>query len=254
MTRDLILIANWKMYKTIGEAADYIDKLAPEVEGCHAKIFLAVPFTAIAPAVLYAKELPFVIGAQNMSDAKEGAFTGEISTLMLQEAGAGFVLLGHSERRRVFQESEELIHRKVFRALQDKLRPVLCVGETFAERNEGETEAVLLKQISSALKGLKEGEVQDLILAYEPVWAIGTGMPATPTLAQESHVYCRNALAKLFGKKTASHIPILYGGSVQPENAAVYTAEEDIDGVLVGGASLDPHKFAQIIKHVVGKK
>lgn len=247
MARPLFVIANWKMYKTAREAAEYIDQLMPLVQGCATKILLAVPFTSIAPTARYAKALPVQIGAQNMNDAREGAFTGEIAALMLKEAGASFVLLGHSERRRLFHEDEQMIHRKVVRALQEGLSPVLCVGETHEEREQGRTEAVLREQISSALEGVPLEEASRLIVAYEPVWAIGTGLAAVPGLVQEAHEICRKTIANLWGKRAAQLIPILYGGSVQPENAGEFTAEKDVDGVLVGGASLDARKLSQIV-------
>ncbi len=247
MARPLLVIANWKMYKTAREAADYIERFIPLVQGCKAKLFLAVPFTSIAPTARYAKTMAIQVGAQNMHDAREGAFTGEIAALMLKEAGASFVLLGHSERRHLFHESDELIHRKVVRALQDDVLPVLCVGETRTERDAGEMESVLERQISSALEGIATEEAARVIIAYEPVWAIGTGIPATAPLVGQAHHACRHILTKLLGKSPAQRIPILYGGSVQPDNAGELSAEKDVDGVLVGGASLDPEKISQIV-------
>jgi len=246
MARDLIVVGNWKMYKTAREASAYLEELLPLIEGCKAKIFLAVPYTSIAQTAKAAKGTEVSVGAQNMNDAREGAFTGEIAALMLKEAGAEFVLLGHSERRQAFGETNEFIRRKVVRALQDDLVPILCVGETGKEREAGKTEEVLRRQIEECLEGVPKEEASKLILAYEPVWAIGTGKTATPKLAEEAHAFCRECLAELFGKKTAGGIPILYGGSVNVNNAAELTAKDDIDGVLVGGASLDPQILAQI--------
>lgn len=246
MPRECFVVGNWKMYKTSREATDYIEDLDPKVKNCKAKIFLAVPYTSIASAARFAKNTNIVIGAQNMNDAREGAFTGEIAALMLKEAGAEFVLLGHSERRKVFGETSEFVHKKTVRALQDDLRPIVCVGEDLNERESGRTEEVLKEQISKSLEGIPTEDVQKIILAYEPVWAIGTGKSATPKIAQEAHAFCRACLAELFGKKTAALIPILYGGSVKPETAAQLAAQKDIDGVLVGGASLDPQTFAEI--------
>lgn len=252
MAKKLYVIGNWKMYKTAREATDYIERLLPKVEGSSVHIFLAVPFTSIAPAAHYAKETQVVIGAQNMNDAREGAFTGEIAALMLKEAGASFVLLGHSERRHVFGETNGLIHRKVLRALQDDLRPVLCVGETLKEREKGMTEEVLREQLISCLNGVPTADAGRLLIAYEPVWAIGTGKTATVKQVQEAHEICRACLSELFGKKIAKGIPILYGGSVKPENSAEIGAEEDVDGVLVGGASLNPETLAEIIHNIAG--
>lgn len=249
MPRALTVIGNWKMYKTSREAADYVEQLAPLIEGCTIRVFLAVPFTSIAVVAIAAKPTVIQIGAQNMNDAREGAFTGEIAALMLKEAGAAFVLLGHSERRRVFGETDEFIHRKVLRALSDDLIAVLCVGEALPERESGQTEEVLKRQIETALGGVPKEEAEKLILAYEPVWAIGTGKSATPKLAAKAHRLCREYLAGLFGKRKAGQIPILYGGSVKPGNVEELVSEKDIDGVLVGGASLDSQALADIINH-----
>ncbi len=246
MARKVYVIGNWKMYKTAREAVDYIEAFLPKIEKCKAQVFLAVPFTSIASAAQFAKDTSVVIGAQNMNDAREGAFTGEIAGLMLKEAGAEFVILGHSERRHVFGESDAFIHKKVLRALQDDLIPVLCIGETLHEREQGKMEEVLKRQIASALDGIPKEDAGKIILAYEPVWAIGTGKTATPEMAEEAHAFCRECLAEFVGKRKAGAMPILYGGSVKPENAAQIAAEKNIDGVLVGGASLDPETFAQI--------
>ncbi len=240
------------MYKTSREAAHFIEQLLPKIEGCKARVFLAVPYTSISTAAAAARLAKVEVGAQNMNDARDGAFTGEIAALMLKEAGASFVLLGHSERRRVFGESDTFIHRKVVRALQDDLLPVLCVGETLEEREGGQTEEILKKQIDSALVDLPEEKIGELILAYEPVWAIGTGKIATPEIAQETHAFCRKCLGDLLGKRKAGQIPILYGGSVKPENVGSLVSQKDIDGVLVGGASLDPESFAEIIQQCEG--
>ena len=249
MSRDLLVIGNWKMYKTAREATAYLEELFPLIRGCEAKIFLAVPYTSIAPAAKVAKGTEVVIGAQNMNDAREGAFTGEIAALMLKEAGAEFVLLGHSERRHKFHETDAFIGRKVVRALQDDLIPVLCVGETAKEREAGKTEEVLKEQLETCLEGVPKEEAEKVILAYEPVWAIGTGKAATIKIAQEAHAFCRACLGELFGKRKAGSIPILYGGSVAPGNASELAAQKDIDGVLVGGASLEPNTLAEIALH-----
>lgn len=252
MAKAIFVVGNWKMYKTAREATDYIEALAPLVEGSKANIFLSVPFTSIAPASQYARDTNIVIGAQNMNDAREGAFTGEIAGLMLKEAGAAFVLIGHSERRHVFGETNALVHKKILRALQDDLQPILCVGETSKEREAGKTEHVLKEQILTALDEVPKEEAQKLILAYEPVWAIGTGKTATPKLIQEAHAFIRSCLVELFGKKKGEEIAILYGGSVKPENTAEIVDQEDVNGVLVGGASLDPKMFAAITNQATG--
>lgn len=248
MPKKLYVIGNWKMYKTAKEASDYIEAFVPHIKNAKANVFLAVPYTSIASAARHAKGTGIEIGAQNMNDAREGAFTGEIAGLMLKEAGASFVLLGHSERRHVFKEDLAFIHRKVLRALQDDLRPILCVGETLEEREAGRTEEVLQKQIFSALDKVSAEDIAEkLLLAYEPVWAIGTGQSATPKIAQEAHAFCRSCLEELLGKRKGGSIPILYGGSVKPESVKALVAQKSIDGVLVGGASLTPEIFAEII-------
>lgn len=240
------VIGNWKMYKNAREASDYIEALVPLIENCQANLFLAVPYTSIASAAAAAKNTKIVVGAQNMNDAREGAFTGEIASLMLKEAGAAFAILGHSERRTLFNETNETIHKKVVRALQDDLRPVLCIGETLQEREAGKTEEVLKEQLLSAIQGVPKEDAEKMIVAYEPIWAIGTGKTATPDIAQEVHAYIRSLLDELFGKRASNKIPILYGGSVKPDRAFLLMQEADIDGVLVGGASLDPKTFAAI--------
>lgn len=254
MAKEMIVVGNWKMYKTAREAAAYIEEFIPLVEGIQVKIFLAVPYTSIASAAKAVKGTEILIGAQNMNDARDGAFTGEIAALMLKEAGAEFVLLGHSERRHIFGETNEFIQRKVVRALQDDLIPILCVGETLDEREEEKTEEVLKEQIEACLAGVPPAEAGKIILAYEPVWAIGTGKTATVKQAQEAHVYCRSILAGLFGKRKANAISILYGGSVKPENSGELMGQKEIDGVLVGGASLEPATLARIAAHSKTKK
>lgn len=243
MKRKLILAGNWKMFKTRGEAKAFVHELAPRIQHAACKIFIAPPFTAIAAAVSSAQGSPIVIGAQNMHDAVDGAFTGEISAGMLQEAGAQFVILGHSERRHLFHESNAFINRKVKRALEAGLLPILCIGETQGERDEGMTEEVLAKQLSEGLQGVDSDK---LILAYEPVWAIGTGKVATPELAQEAHGFCRKWLEKHRRKQLAELVPILYGGSVKPETIAQLCEMPDIDGALVGGAALDVNSFERM--------
>lgn len=250
MAKKLYVVANWKMYKTARQATDYIETLLPLVEKAKVHIYLAVPFTSIAQAASYAKETPILIGAQNMNDAREGAFTGEIAGLMLKEAGASFVLLGHSERRHIFGETDAFIHKKLLRALQDDIQPILCIGETAEERNRGKMEAVLKEQLVTAFGHIPKEDAKRVIVAYEPVWAIGTGKTPTIDQIQEAHAFCRGVLADLFGAKLS--FPILYGGSVKSENVAEITQEKDVDGVLVGGASLDPKMLAEIIQIVSG--
>ena len=231
------------MYKTRGEAQEFIRKLKLPAG---VKVLITPPFTALAAvAELNSAVLATVlVGAQNMHEAEEGAFTGEISARMIKDAGGKFVLLGHSERRRLFHETDAKINLKFQKATSSGLLPVLCVGETLEERQGGKTHQVLSHQIKTALQDLPPAE---FVLAYEPVWAIGTGQTATPEIAEEAHVYCRGLIGKLWGQEFAEKTPILYGGSVTPETAPALAKQPNIDGALVGGASLDVNKFTQII-------
>lgn len=244
-TRIPIIAANWKMNKTGTQAAEFIHKLAPEILHLSTRIFVAPAFTAIAVAAHAAHGTKIVIGAQNMHEAEEGPFTGEVSAPMLKEAGARFVILGHSERRRLFHETDAQINSKVKRALSDGLLPLLCIGETLEERSKDQTKNVLSRQLEESLKEIGPCE---MVIAYEPVWAIGTGKTATPEIAEEAHSFIREVIARNWGRPAAERLNILYGGSVTPENAPSLLKKSDIDGALVGGASLDPHKFIQIIQ------
>lgn len=247
ISRQALVVANWKMYKTVADTEGFLNELKPLIPAAEATVWIAVPFTSIRAAVAHTADSDIQIGAQNMNDATEGAFTGEVAAKMLLEAGATFVLLGHSERRQHFQENDAFINRKVKRALSSGLRPVLCIGETLQQREDGEMEDTLATQLSQCLQGLEKDQLDTLVIAYEPVWAIGTGVTATPELAQEAHLFCREYLTQHWGTEIAAHIPLLYGGSAKPENAAALLAQPDIDGLLVGGASLDAKSFAAII-------
>ncbi|MBS0648303.1 MAG: triose-phosphate isomerase [Verrucomicrobia bacterium] len=238
-----IIAANWKMHKTGVETEEFLNTLNSQLLNPPIKIFVAPAFTALSRAS--AIKSPALIGAQNMHEADEGAFTGEVSARMLKEAGARFVILGHSERRHLFHETDALIQKKLKKALTSQLLPILCVGETLAERETGKTFEVLTRQLKTALEGSAPAEI---ILAYEPVWAIGTGKTATPEMAGEAHQFCRDLLKKIWGEGSAIKTSILYGGSVTPENISGLAKQPDIDGALVGGASLDVHKFIQIIQ------
>jgi triosephosphate isomerase len=225
-----IIIANWKMYKTAQEAKQFLETLHTSAR---VKVWIAPPFTAIAAAVETAQK-GVMIGAQNMHEAEEGAFTGEVSARMLKSLGAQFVILGHSERRRLYHESDPLVAQKVGRAQASGLVPVVCIGETEEERRLGKTEAVLRRQLEAIeLKG-------EMVIAYEPVWAIGTGQAATPEIAAATHA----AIRKMVGQET---IPLIYGGSVKPDNAPTFLKQPHIDGLLIGGASLDVHQLNQIM-------
>jgi triosephosphate isomerase len=247
--RECVITGNWKMYKTIEEAKQFVENVTPKLSSSQVKVCLAVPFTAIHPTAELVKKLgaPLVIGGQNMYDATEGAFTGEIAARMLLDAGATFVILGHSERRHIFHESSSFINKKVKRALKDGLTPVLCIGELDEERHRGETNAVLESQLEASLEGVSPEDLSKMILAYEPVWAIGTGHTATPDDAEKAHLFIREFIVEKWGKKIGNAIVIQYGGSVKPSNAQELLSQENVDGLLVGGASLDPTSFSEIV-------
>jgi len=246
--RTPIIVGNWKMHHTIQQAQEFIRTLAHVTHHSSKRIFIATPFTAIRGSAEVAKGTNIVIGAQNMHEAESGPFTGEVSAEMIKEAGARFVLLGHSERRHLFHETNELINRKMKRTFvhsqRDRLLPILCIGETLKERESGQIKRVLCLQLEACLK---EIDPIEMVLAYEPVWAIGTGQTATPQIAEEAHLICREFLTNLWGQSTAERINILYGGSVTPETAFELFGQPNIDGGLIGGASLDVKKFIQII-------
>ncbi|HSX03529.1 MAG TPA: triose-phosphate isomerase [Rhabdochlamydiaceae bacterium] len=242
-----IIAGNWKMYKTIFEAKEFFASFLPQIKTSHSKIFIAPPFTALDTCAQLVKGSKVQIGAQNMSPFVEGAYTGEISGKMIKEAGGSFVILGHSERRGHFHETNAFIHQKLKAALLEKLIPILCIGETDKEREEGRSFEVILKQIDECLLGFSEEQLKDLIIAYEPIWAIGTGKTATPQLAEDMHHKIRQHIGKKWGIRLAEDLPILYGGSVKSENIASLLKEPDIDGALVGGASLDASSFAKIV-------
>lgn len=243
--RKTIIAANWKMHKTDKEALQFMDEFAPLIQ--RQLVYIAAPFTALESLVSHESSPSVFIGAQNMSEHYEGAYTGEISVKMLKSLGVQFVLIGHSERRQLYHEGETQIASKVKIALQEEMPFILCVGETFEEYQNGKTEEVLKHQLTSALHGIHSVDFHNIILAYEPIWAIGTGEAATPQLANQRHSYCRQVLEEMIGKNFAQSLTILYGGSVKPENAKELLNESEIDGFLVGGASLDPQSFAKIV-------
>ncbi len=246
MAKSCIVVGNWKMYKTIEEAVNFVKAAIPLVAKSDVQVYLAVPFTALQASVKAAAGSNIVIGAQNMFDAREGAFTGEIAGRMLVDAGARFVILGHSERRQSFHEDDAFINRKVKAAFEEGLQPILCVGENASQRQEGKTEEVLRQQLADSLEGIKGKQASSLLVAYEPIWAIGTGNTATPDMAEAAHIFCRAEITDLLGKVAGSKVPLLYGGSVRPDNGAALLAQPDIDGLLVGGAALEPTSFAAL--------
>ena len=253
LPRKKFVAGNFKMNMTSSEVAPYLEVFRQETEKLNdVDIVLIPPFTAIAKASeILGGAQKIRLGAQNMSPEAKGAYTGEISATMLRDLFVRYVLVGHSERRRLFGETDELVRRKLVTALASELRPILCVGETLEERQAGQEKAVLEGQLRGALEGLTPDQISEVIVAYEPVWAIGTGLTATPEQAQEAHLFIRDYLGKLAGTSLANKARILYGGSVTPANAKELMSQEDIDGALVGGASLDPRGFARIVAAAV---
>jgi triosephosphate isomerase (TIM) len=243
-----VIAGNWKMYKTREETHSFFAAFKPLVASVtHCDIIVAPPFTDLETAVEGARGSSIAIAAQNMHWEKEGAFTGEISALMLVEMGCRSVLVGHSERRQYFGETDESVNRKTRAALAGGLTPIVCVGETLAEREGNRTQAVLKRQFEGAMAALTAADFSRILIAYEPVWAIGTGRTATPEIAAESHRCIREQAKVLFGPGQASAVRILYGGSVKPDNIKGLMAQAEIDGALVGGASLDAKSFAAIV-------
>lgn len=248
--RKKIVAANWKMNMTQGEAAGFISTFLLEIgESRDVEIVIIPPFTAIAAVNAALENAQHVkVGAQNMHWERSGAFTGEISPAMLRDLFVRYVVLGHSERRTLFGETDEIVNRKTRAAHEAMLRPIVCVGESLEQREGGEVETVLSAQLKGSLAGLAARELQETVVAYEPVWAIGTGKTATAEQAQEAHAFIRRVLAEISDDATAEKIRIQYGGSVKPDNAQTLMSQRDIDGALVGGASLDPRSFAQIVQ------
>jgi triosephosphate isomerase len=246
--RRRVIAGNWKMYKTIADTSAFFGAFAPfAAEASYCDIVVAPPFTAISAAVESAKNSKIGIAGQNVYFEKEGAFTGEISPAMLVEAGCRYVIIGHSERRQIFGETDEMVAKKTKAALAAGLIPIVCVGETLAERESGHTEQVCEMQLNNGPGALTPEEFSRILMAYEPVWAIGTGRTATPEIAAASHRYLRQCVAKRFSPEHAAALRILYGGSVKPENIQGLMAQEELDGALVGGASLASKSFAAIV-------
>src|SRR2546421_4549684 len=238
------------MNMTQAESARFVESFVRDLGGItDVEVVIIPPFTAIAKvSEALGRAHNIKVGAQNMFWEKSGPFTGEISAPLLRDLFVHYVVLGHSERRRLFAETDEMVNRKVRAALEEKLHPIVCVGETLEQRDKGNVEKILSIQLRGSLAGLKPKELQESVVAYEPVWAIGTGRNATPQQAQHAHAFIRRTLRKMAGDTTAERVRIQYGGSVKPENARELMSQADIDGALVGGASLDPRSFAQIVK------
>jgi len=245
-----VIAGNWKMYKTIAEAVDFIEKIKPVVDKAdHCEVVIAPPFTALRAAAEAAKGTNIGVAAQDLHWDKEGAHTGDISAPMLVDAGCTHVIIGHSERRHDHGETDEQVNRKLKAALAAGLTPIVCVGETLAEREANQTQMVLERQFTGGFAGLTPQDFSRIIIAYEPVWAIGTGRTATPEMAEESHCSLRELARRQFGEGLASQVRVLYGGSVKPENVGGLMAKEEIDGALVGGASLRPDSFLALVNY-----
>ncbi len=250
MSRKKLIAANWKMYKTPEQTRAFFTAFLPTV-AAHDRDEIAVcpPFVCLPAAVEAARSSKVRIGGQDMFWEKEGAYTGAISAGMLLAAGCTHVIIGHSERRQYFGETDDTVNRKLKAALAAGLTPIVCVGEVIREREAGLTEDVLRRQCTGAFRQIDAAEAEPIVIAYEPVWAIGTGKTATPQIAAEAHRVIRTEAAKAFGQPAAEAMRILYGGSVKPDNATALMSEQEIDGALVGGASLDPKSFTAIVKY-----
>jgi triosephosphate isomerase len=249
--RKKIIAANWKMNMTQGESERFVESLLLRDVGeiNDVEVVIVPPFTAIAKVTeALGNAQNIKVGAQNMYWENNGPFTGEISAALLRDLFVHYVVLGHSERRTLFGETDEIVNRKVRAAHAAALRPIVCIGETLEQRDKGNVEKILSIQLRGSLAGLTSKELQESVIAYEPIWAIGTGRNATPQQAQEAHAFIRHTLRQMADETTADRIRIQYGGSVKPENAGELMSQADIDGALVGGASLDPRSFAQIVK------
>ena len=246
--RTPLIAGNWKMYKTVGDAVGFVTELRDMVKGAGGvDIVVAPAFTAVHAAAAAARGTAIAIAAQDLYWEREGAFTGEVSPAMVKEAGAAYVIIGHSERRRLFGESDVIVNRKTLAAIGAGLIPIVCIGETLEERERDEMLEVLDRQIKDGLDQISAAQVGALVVAYEPVWAIGTGRTATAAQAGEAHAHIRKRLRQWFGADAADACRILYGGSVKPDNIRELIAEPDVDGALVGGASLDARSFADIV-------
>jgi triosephosphate isomerase len=246
--RTPFIAANWKMHKTVLETVAFIKEFRSMAKGVHdVEIVVAPPFTAVRPAADAAHASNIGIAGQDLHWEREGAFTGAVSASMLKEAGAEYVIIGHSERRRLFGETDETVNRKLAAAVAAHLTPIVCIGETLEQRDANETLGVLDRQIKQGLDGLTADQIGSLVIAYEPVWAIGTGRNATPQQAAEAHAHIRGRVRQWFGGTAADQCHVIYGGSVKPDNVRELSFQPDVDGALVGGASLDVRGFFEIV-------
>lgn len=246
-----VIAGNWKMNKTVAEAVDFAQRLREALakRADLPEIIIAPPFTALHAVSAVLRGSAISLAAQDIHEADKGAFTGEISGGMIREAGCGYVIIGHSERRTIFGEKNERINKKLSAALAAGLHPIFCIGETLQEREENQMEKVIERQMKEGLNNLNDDDIRHILVAYEPVWAIGTGKTATPSQAQEAHLFIRDLLAARYGEGLSKNTVILYGGSVTPQNIGALMSQPDINGALVGGASLDVVSFVQIIEY-----
>ncbi len=254
MERKVVIAGNWKMNKDAAAGRELVESLKPLVAGfTDADVVVCPPFTTLGAVVAAAAGSNIKVGAQNVHWAESGAFTGEISAEMLVSAGVEYVIIGHSERRQYFGETDATVNSRLKAALKAGLKPIVCVGETLAEREGGKTNDVIGRQLRDGLAGLTAADMANIIIAYEPVWAIGTGKTATPAIAEETHKFIRETVGTIFGGATASALRIQYGGSMKPENARELVAQADIDGGLIGGAALKADSFAKLISEALGR-
>jgi len=253
MARKIFIAGNWKMNKTIAETKALCEALKSSLAPFAGKCEVAVcpTFTSLAAAVEILKGTNVKVGAQNIHWADNGAFTGEISGAMLQEIGVEYVIIGHSERRQYFGETDETVNKRIKAALKYALKPIVCIGETLEERESGVTNDVLAKQLKGGFADITAADMANITIAYEPVWAIGTGKTATPDVAQETHAFIRKTLVEMFGA-AGNDVVVQYGGSMKPGNAAELIAKEDIDGGLIGGAALKSDSFTELVKNGIG--
>jgi triosephosphate isomerase len=251
MPRKLIIAANWKMNKGPAETADFLKvflaKVAPLTSKC--EVVVSPPFVSLPTASEALANSNVELAAQNVSQFDSGAYTGEVNVMMLKELFVRHVIIGHSERRSIYGETDEIINAKIKKAREANLKPIFCIGETLEEREAGKLEEVLRTQVRGGLDGVAEKDLLESVLAYEPVWAIGTGVTASPEQAQEAHAFVRSLLSELYGAEVAEKVRIQYGGSVKPGNSAELMGQPDIDGALVGGASLEPQSFLELIEN-----
>ena len=247
--RKKVIAGNWKMNMLPNEAIAYIQEFAPLVEKSEAEVILCVPYTDLFYCLLNAQGTNIKIGAQNMHFAESGAYTGEVSGKMLKSIGVEYVIIGHSERREYFAETDETVNKKLKAAFENELKPILCVGEKLEQREAGITDEIITKQTELALEGLTKEQVKNTIIAYEPIWAIGTGKTATSEDANNSIIAIRNKIKELYGAEVSEEVIIQYGGSVKSSNAKELFSTSDIDGGLVGGASLKPEEFSKIVNY-----